>query len=244
MFDSYLRHSDQFMFSLFACMDHAHAAEKLFDAGNLGADNSAWKTGPAISSPSNCPQLSHEHPYCMLMSNSLAKLLFYQVEPNRPSSKPGAIPIGNDSQRIKSTEIIPTVSVGIQFAILEAFDFDAFNEFKSRNGLVDDLDHVKRYDRRPVGSRMESLFALTDSPEDRCLVNAYKSVSAFRNELVHEPDVLCTSPEVAFDVYSLCQAIAFAIANLLGTNLGTTPFQHRVSYWRQSLDRFTQVAEF
>jgi hypothetical protein len=232
------------MLSLFRCMDNAHAAEKMYDWSNLGNENLAWATGPYISAPANERQISHTHPYVLRVSESHSLLTGYQLGPKPVISENGGVKLAHDSDLNAPTEIIPTVSVIFQFAILEAFDFDSFSDYTSGKRIDENDFRIKRYDRRPVKDRLDVLRMLTGKSIENNLENAYKSVSAFRNVLTHEPHKLCSDPKVAFDVYSVCQAIAFSLAEILEIDVSTSSISHRVKYWRYRLDAFHEEMTF
>jgi hypothetical protein len=242
--DRYLKHSDGMMLSLFACMDNAHAAEKMFDWANVGKDNPAWVEGPYISGGANGHAISREQPYCLRVSKEFASLVGYQLGPNPKMGKGGGAWIDNDSDRTKSTTIIPTTAVCVQFAILEAYECDEFDAFRTRLGIADDDKRVKRYDRRPIVERMGILADVQTAAVDPCLVNAYKSVANMRNVLTHEPEYLCDSAMVAFDVYGVCQAIAYALAERMDSIGQNEQITHRKPYWAQRVAMFTQETDF
>ena len=244
MLDAYLKQSDRYMLSLYFCMDNAHAAEKMYDWANVGENNAAWQSGPYLSGGKGGVPIPRTQPYCLRTSDELGFVAGYQFggTPKTPSN--GGIPIGHESKRLKSTEIIPTVTINVQFSILEAYDHRLFKEYCAREAVPDDDRRAKRYNRRPVGSRLKSIEDLTGIPTEPSLENAYLSVSNYRNQLTHEPDWMCGCPVVAFDVYVTCQAIAFNLTKILGLECKEVGARHRISYWSRQMEKFEAGVKF
>lgn len=232
------------MYSLFMCMDNAWSAEKMYDWNNLGEDNQAWVEGPYISPGANCPQIDRTNPYCLHISKASSFLVGYQIGPRPNFGKNGGVALGHDKERIKANVIIPTVAICMQFALLEALEIDLFNEWAATNMIDLNSQLTRRYDRRPVRSRMETLNALCQSKvSDRC-INAYESVSNFRNKLTHEPQFFCGVPECAIDVYIVCQAISYNLHYVLHGDCDNEKLFHRKSIWNERLSRFEKVLGF
>lgn len=243
-YSHYIKESDQYMHSLFMCMDNAWAAEKMYDWENIGDANDAWVKGPYISAGANCPQIDKSHPYCLRVSPSSSKLMGYQIGPNPIFGKNGGVAIGHDSEMIKANVIIPTVAICMQFALLESVDVDMFSLWAKENNVDLSAGLAKRYDRRPAKSRMETLNSLCSTKvSDQC-VNAYESVSNFRNKLIHEPQFFCGSPDCAVDVYVVCQAISYNIHQVLYGDCEDAFILHRKSMWMERINAFDEAIEF
>jgi len=240
----YIDESDQYMHSLYMCMDNAWAAEKMYDWGNLGDDNPAWKDGPYISAGANSPQIDRSHPYCLRLSSSSSSLAGYQIGPNAEIGEHGGVPAGHERDRIRASAIIPTVAIGMQFSLLEALDIDLFLGWAGINGVDLSAKPAKRYDRRPARSRMETINELSSCPISEKAINAYESVSNFRNKLTHEPAFFCGVPDCAIDVYIVCQAVA---SSIYGALFGVPEYHkivHRRAIWSKRLEGFHDVIEF
>lgn len=235
----YFRESDEYMRSLFMCMDNAHAVEKMYSWDNIGIDNPAWKEGPYISSGRRGIPISREQPYVLRISAALSKLIAYQSSP--PSE--GKKSFRHKDNSIPANKIIPTVSICMQFALLEDYDRSEFNRYKESNNISDDKK-VKRYDRKPVKERLSIVEELTEKKVGSHLCNAYLSVSNLRNLLTHEPQYLCNSPITAIDYYVTCQAIASVLNRVLGTRPNDAELDRRECFWEHQLHKFDEVIEF
>lgn len=232
------------MHSLFMCMDNAWSAEKMYDWDNLGEDNQAWTEGPYISAGANRPQIARSQPYCLRVSTASSMLAGYQIGPQPKFGKNGGVAIGHVRERIKANAIIPTVAICMQFALLEALDKESFFEWATAKCIDLDSKPAKRYDRQPVRSRMEILNALCQlDVSDKC-INAYESVSNFRNKLTHEPRFFCDAPECALDIYIVCQAISYNLHQVLHGDCNDNKVLHRKAIWEESLSRFDEVMDF
>ena len=241
---NYIKESDRYMHSLFICMDNAWSAEKMYDWDNLGDDNQAWAEGPYITAGANCSQIDRSRPYCLHVSAASSMLVGYQIGPQPKFEKNGGVAFGHVRERIKANVIIPTVSICMQFYLLEAFDIESFTKWVAEKGIDLDSKTAKRYDRQPVRSRMEILNALCQlDVSDKC-INAYESVSNFRNKLTHEPQFFCGAPEVAIDVYIVCQAISYNLHRVLHDNCDDDKVSHRMAIWNERLSHFDEVMDF
>jgi hypothetical protein len=243
-FLDYIKQSDQYMQSLYMCMDNAWAAEKMYDWDNLGNDNSAWEEGPYISAGANCPQIDRKNPYCLRVSSFSSNLVGYQLGTKPIVAENGGVKIGHDSERIKANVIIPTVAICMQFSLLESIDIDLFYHWAKETGIDLTVKPAKRYDRRPARSRMDTLNGLSSRKIPVKCINAYESVSNFRNKLTHEPEFFCGAPDCAIDVYIVCQAIAYHIFYLLYGEVTVSMIKHRKSIWLNRINHFKEVLDF
>lgn len=241
---SYILKSDQYMHSLFMCMDNAWSAEKMYDWSNLGIDNRAWLEGPFISAGANRTEIDRSQPYCLAISNASSVLAGYRIGPNPKIGKNGGVAIGHANQQINANVIIPTVAICMQFALLEDLDIELFTEWAINNGVDLEAKPAKRYDRRPVRSRMETLNALCQLKISEECIKAYESVSNFRNKLTHEPQFFCRVPECAIDVYIVCQAISYNLHLILKGCCNDERISHRKRIWSDRICRFHEVIDF
>lgn len=241
---TYIRMSDLYMQSLFQCMDNAWAAEKMYVWSNLGDDNVAWSVGPYISSGANCKQIDRSHPYCLRLSNYSSRLSGYQLGPNPKIENNGGVHVGHVDDLVKANIIIPTVAVGMQFSLLESLDFSLVKNFFLLNKIDSNKGAAKRYDRKPVKDRMQSLNEFCSECIGINYINAYISVSNFRNKLVHEPNIFCVDPFVAMDVYVVCQAVAYEIHRVMYGELESEQLVHRKKFWSHRISMFNDVLDF
>lgn len=235
----YFRESDEYMRSLFMCMDNAHAVEKMYSWDNLGKDSSAWKEGPYITSGRGGDPISREQPYALRISTEFSKLIAYQSAP--PSE--GAKSFGRRDESIPANKIIPTVSICMQFSLLEDYDHSEFSRYKDSENILNDK-RVKRYDRKPVKERLSIIEEVTGKKVGPHLYNAYVSASNLRNLLTHEPQYLCKSPMTAIDYYVTCQAIASVLNSVLATRPDDNELARRECFWEHQLGKFDEVLEF
>lgn len=240
----YIRESDQYMHSLFMCMDNAWSAEKMYDWSNLGEKNKAWVEGPYISAGANRPQIDRTQPYCLRLSSASSRLAGYQIGPQPKVGKDGGVALSSQQERINANVIIPTVAVCMQFALLEALDITLFTDWATRNAIDLNSKPAKRYDRRPARSRMETLNELCQLKISNECINAYESVANFRNKLTHEPQFFCGIPECAIDVYIVCQAVSYSIYQSLHGDCNEEKISHRKSIWSARISRFDTVMDF
>ena len=232
------------MQSLFVCMDNAWSAEKMYDWGNLGVDNPSWKEGPYISAGANCSQIDRAQPYCLGISQATSALFCYQFGPNPQVSKNGGVSIGQDMARIKANVLIPTVAICMQFALLEAIDIELFTQWTDEQGIDRSIKPAKRYDRIPARSRMEALNALSSNKISNECINAYESVSNFRNKLTHEPQFFCKDAECAIDVHIVCQGISHNIYRAFFGDFQDVQFDYRKPIWSERIGRFNAPIDF
>lgn len=122
--------------------------------------------------------------------------------------------------------------------------FDLFELWKRLNEIDANKMAAKRYDKRPVRSRMESLNELCSATISKNHINAYESVSRLRNKLIHEPSVLCHDPLVAVDVYIVCQAISYEINRVMYGDFEDDILGHRKVFWRHRIQIFNDVMDF
>lgn len=224
-------------------MDNAWAAEKMYDWANIGENNDAWKEGPFLSAGSNSPhQISRETPYCLGVSNLYSMLLSYLTSSNPVRNRAGGVYVGKANERMKATSIVSCASVCLQFSLLESFDFDTVEDhFRAHSNSANEI-HLKRYCKRPTRSRMESLNFINTNKISQETINAYESISMYRNRLTHEPDFICLQPSIALEIFILCQGIAYNIAQSLDTNLpNTTVISDRKQSWALLLNEFNKV---
>lgn len=240
----YIKESDQYMHSLFMCMDNAWSAEKMYDWGSLGSGNPAWAEGPYISAGANRPQINRSEPYCLCVSRATSMLIGYQVGSHPQHDENGGVFIGHERERIKANVIIPTVAICMQFALLEALDTELFSGWAAANAVDLNSKPAKRYGQRPVRSRMETLNALCPIKVSEQCINAYESVSNFRNKLTHEPQFFCGVPECAIDVYIVCQAISHSLYQVLNGDCNDHRVSGRKAIWAERLNRFNEVMDF
>lgn len=159
-YQHYIKESDQYMISLYSCMDSALAAEKMYSWDNLGEDNPAWSKGPYISAPSNSPQINRSHPYLLRISSSFSNLAAYLIGQHPNIEENGGVDMGNYNGKIEANVLIPTVTICMQFALLEAIDIQLFNRWADENNIDLSANPEKRYSRLPVRLRMEIMYAL------------------------------------------------------------------------------------
>lgn len=235
----YFRESDEYIRSLFMCMDNAHAVEKMYSWDNLGKDNQAWKEGPYIDSGRGGVAISREQPYLLRVSKAFSKLIGYQSAPSAHGMKS----LGHKDQSIPANKIIPTVSICMQFALLEDYDHSEFERYKKSSGISNDKI-ANRYDRKPVRERLSIIEKVTGTDLSKNVYNAYMSVSNLRNLLTHEPQYFCNSPMTAIDYYVTCQAIASVLNASLGTAPADAEILRREVFWKHQLDKFDEVLEF
>jgi len=240
-YQHYLSESDIYMISLFQCMDNAHAVEKMYSWDNLGKNNIAWKTGPYLSSAANKPKMDHTTPYCLRISTENSELINYIVGPKPSFNKNGGVKFCNMKEMIDSTTIISTVAINMQFALLEAFEFDTFNEYFKTKLITEKV--IRTYNHSPIGKRLEIISTSLGKEVKKELIYAYKSVSNFRNKLTHEPSILCVYPMVALDVFSVCQAIAFYLNQLISEYIPEEKV-YRISLWKEKIERFYEEMDF
>jgi len=237
---SYLKESDIYMLSLYNSMDFAVAAEKMFSWDNLGEDNAAWKEGPYISSGANEKDIDHSKPYCIRLSDENSFLSNYILGPNPKIEKNGGCKMLDDRSLIKTTTIISTVAINMQFSLLEAFEFDTVLEYMTSNSLEKEK---RQYNRSPVKKRLEIISNMLNKKIENELQNAYSSVSNFRNLLTHEPNILCGEPFTALDVYAVCQGVAYYLNLLFDGDCETIPL-HRINIWENRIKKFTEETTF
>ena len=226
-------------------MDNAHSAEKMYAWDNMGGNNSAWKTCPYISAGANCEQINRNQPYFLRVSESFSDVLGYQSGPNPPiNEKNGGVALGHRDDRIESTILIPTVTICMQFALLEVFDYDLFDSYKVKNQISDENKYVRRYRRLPVKERMEAINSFSKKTIPKKIINAYVSVSNFRNLLIHEPKLFCKDAFWAMDVYWVCQAIAFSLNKSIGVPEKIKKIEHRIPLWKKRIKFFNEVIKY
>ncbi|HSH04352.1 MAG TPA: hypothetical protein VLL52_17715 [Anaerolineae bacterium] len=233
-FDEYITMSDKHMASLYLCMDIAHAGEKMMDPNNSGENNKAWTEGPYMASPANKEDLNRSYPYILKTGKDNMVLMGYQFGASPPKNDNGGVDINlNESNRLKSTEIIPTTAIFMQFAILEAFEYSAFNRYITKNPITPKQEkQTKDYMRKPTGKRMNLISWLTGNPVSSELKRMYRSISDHRRDLTHKPEVICDSPEGALVMYIVSQYIAYQIAIHLDDDFDKKPYENRLKYWK------------
>jgi hypothetical protein len=127
----------------------------------------------------------------------------------------------------------------LQFALLEAFETSRVTRHFGAVGSF-----PKRYDRKPVHERLDDLSQLVGKNLDPRVVNAYKSMSNFRNILAHEGNVFCGFRATAMDYYVTCQCVAVWIDDFIEKASYGPKIENRRPFWRAQLLKFDREITF
>ncbi|TGM95980.1 hypothetical protein [Leptospira yasudae] len=241
-FNYYLNESDLYMLSMFYCMDNAQAAEKMYDWNNIGKSNEAWGKGPYISAPANGKEINREQPYCLRLSNELSNLTGYQNLHQYYLLKDGKQPIGNANDFLKARTIISTLVIQNQYALLELYEFRAFQEAAKTIKLNEKI--IKGYKRKPIYERFPILHNIFGTDLSEYHSNAFISLSSYRNKLAHEPNNYCVIPSVALEFYIVCQALAFYLCKMFSASYNLDIVKFRSQFWDSIIKMFDEPIDF
>jgi len=218
--------------------DLAESAFKMMGWENVGADNAAWKEGPFLASPANTPDINHDHPYILGISD-YQKIIgpFLLGEAPKPDDR-GGIPTGLNANDRVHEHLLSSQTIIALFAILEAYEFELFknrltekvhllsnDSYKLSEILelgVDALkgnaisQHSARYERSPVKKRLSEILPKIGLILDKDLANEYYAISDRRVELAHGVDVDSASINEAIDIFIRCLAIGKELGTLFG----------------------------
>lgn len=139
--------------------------------------------------------------------------------------------MGNGNDMLKSTVIIPTSSIIIQFSLLEDFEYMIINEyFNIKNITV----RKNKYERLPVSKRLDMLEQLENRKFIHNIKRAYKALSDYRNKIAHEKEYYCDVPQYAFNYFFLCNAVAYYLNDFINNN--NENYDNIICFWNKVLD--------
>lgn len=228
------------------CMDNATAAEKMYEWPNTEAGDNARASGPYISEPANGKPIPRDQPYCLRISKEHSRLLSHVARPTKAQKREGKAPLGHvESELINAREIVATATIQMQVAILEEFDFSAYERWHERFGSNQKTaPRPENYSKKSPTKRLETLYRVTGQPEWREHINAYQTVKNLRNKLAHEPAWVCDSPETALQVFITCQGVAYFIEKILTGLPPDNVKQHRTAIWLRRVSEHRDVKSF